>query len=97
MDNDSISSSYTSEFTIFFDEDNLSARFLDLWFQLNVLVFFLQIYPYKYLAPRILYIKIKKQDRVMKINKSYQNDKKPVLTCDLNYDPNIMFCNLDPL
>lgn len=53
MDNDSISSSYTSEFTIFFDEDNLSARFLDLWFQLNVLVFFLQIYPYKYLAPRI--------------------------------------------
>lgn len=33
----------------------------------------------------------------MKINKSYQNDKKPVLTCDLYYDPNIMFCNLDPL
>lgn len=92
----SISSSYTSKFPIFFDEDNLSAPFLDLWFQLNVFFFNKSILT-STLHLGYCILKFKKK-RVMKINKSYQNDKKKIrLTCDLYYDPNIMFCDLDPL
>lgn len=94
MDNDLISSSYTRTFPHFFDDDNLSAWFLDLWFQL---IFFF----YKLILTSTLhlgYCNLTFKKRVVKINKSYQNDKKKSwLTCDLYYDHNIISCDIDLL